>query len=193
MHIVRLLLYFYPHYTHQTDLMSETSYFEPIASKLFNEWNVLEHLYRQKISKETKNESLKEKKKTFWILKTKTCKENKMGYYAKVRIYSHIYCVIVAIFISNNHVNDVHGASSGGSWPPMKTFDIWGSPQNKAGPQAQRNAASNNLELQDYRDKTSFRNEKGNGLMIHDKTVLILYASIRFKNWKKKKKRKKNC
>lgn len=83
-----------------------------------------------------------------------------MGYCAKVRIYSHIYCIIVALIIISYQVNDVELA--GGSWPPMKTYDIWGSPQNKAGLlQAKRNAASNDLELEANHDKTSFRNEKG--------------------------------
>lgn len=87
-----------------------------------------------------------------------------MGYCAKVRIYSHIriYCVIV-LFVSNK-VNEMHGASTGSSWPNMKTYDIWGSSQNQEKPlHTQRGtmAASNDLQLQDYRHKTSFRNEKG--------------------------------
>lgn len=99
-----------------------------------------------------------------------------MGYCAKVRIYSHIhiYCVIV-LFVSNQ-VNEMHGASTGSSWPSMKTYDIWGSSQNQAKPlHTQRGTltASNDLQLQDYRYKTSFRNEKG---MERHETVLILYA-----------------
>lgn len=85
-----------------------------------------------------------------------------MGYCAKVRINSHIYCVIVALFISI-HTNDVHCASHGHSWPSMKTYDIWGSSQNKP-LHAQRgslSAAANELQLKDYRGQTSFRNEKG--------------------------------
>lgn len=90
----------------------------------------------------------------------------KMGYCAKVRIYSHIYCVIVVVLFISKHVCDVHGASKGSSWPSMKTYDIWGMPQNKA-IQSSGNGgsntmtASNDLEIQDYRHKTSFRNEKG--------------------------------
>lgn len=97
-----------------------------------------------------------------------------MGYCAKARIYSHIYCVI-ALFVSDQ-VKDVHGASAGGSWPYMKTYDIWGSAQTKAGP-VQRSGTlttSNDLELHDYRGKTSFRNEKG----MVKKTVLILLGSF---------------
>lgn len=86
-----------------------------------------------------------------------------MGYCAKVRIYSHNYCVIVALFIINNQVYDVHGASAGSSW--LKTYDIWGSPQNKAASLHGQNSgsmtASNDLQIQDNRYKTSLRNEKG--------------------------------
>lgn len=102
-----------------------------------------------------------------------------MGYCAKVRIYSHIYCVIVALFVSKNVHDDVHGASAGNSWPSMKTYDIWGSPQNKVASLNTRGGttltASNDLQIQNYRDKTSFRNEKGMEAS-HKKTVLILYV-----------------
>ncbi|XP_031623668.1 uncharacterized protein LOC116340997 isoform X2 [Contarinia nasturtii] len=87
----------------------------------------------------------------------------KMGYCAKVRIYSHIYCVIVVALFLSKQVCDVHGASKGSSWPSMKTYDIWGSPQNKAiqhSGSGSTMTASNDLEIQDYRHKTSFRNEK---------------------------------
>lgn len=89
--------------------------------------------------------------------------ETKMGYCAKVRIYSHIYCVIVALFITKQ-VYDVQASSKGKSWPSMKTYDIWGSTQNQAESlHTQRGSklTSNDLEIKDYRDKTSFRNEKG--------------------------------
>lgn len=93
-----------------------------------------------------------------------------MGYCAKVRIYSHIYCVIVAVFILvSKQVYNVHGASAGSSWPSMKTYDIWGSPQNKVDGASSSSSlhtrrstlTASNLEIQDNRDKTSFRNEKG--------------------------------
>lgn len=97
-----------------------------------------------------------------------------MGYCAKVRIDSHIYCVIVALFISIH--NHVHCASPGHSWPSMKTYDIWGSSQNKPLHAQRGSDRANELELKDYRDKTSFRNEKG--MRNTHETVLILYASI---------------
>lgn len=105
-----------------------------------------------------------------------------MGYCAKVRIYSHIYCVIVALFIViSEQVYDVHGASAGSSWPSMKSYDIWGSDASsslhtrRGSGDGSKLAASNDLQIQDYRDKTSFRNEKGME-RTKKKTVLILYV-----------------
>lgn len=85
-----------------------------------------------------------------------------MGYCAKARIYSHIYCVI-ALSIVSDQVKEMHGASKGSSWPSMKTYDIWGAAQNKADSlnAEQRNKTSNDMVIQNYRYKTSFRNEKG--------------------------------
>lgn len=109
-----------------------------------------------------------------------------MGYCAKVRIYSHIYCVIVALFIViSEQVCDVHGGSAGSSWPSMKSYDIWGSDASSSSLHTRRGnggstlAASNDLQIQDYRDKTSFRNEKGME-RTKKKTVLILYVCCFF-------------
>ena len=75
---------------------------------------------------------------------------------------------------------DVHGASAGSSWPSMKSYDIWGSDASSSlhtrrGNGGSTLAASNDLQIQDYRDKTSFRNEKGME-RTKKKTVLILYV-----------------
>ena len=104
-----------------------------------------------------------------------------MGYCAKARIYSHIYCVIALLSIVSNQVKEMHGASAGNSWPSMKTYDIWGTSHMRAGSlNTQHNGsggdddedsdggggtmtATNDMVIQNYRHKTSFRNEKGMG------------------------------
>lgn len=101
-----------------------------------------------------------------------------MGYCAKARIYSHIYCVIALLsIIVSNQVKEMHGASAGNSWPSMKTYDIWGTSHMQTGSlpsSTQHNddddddsggtlTAANDMVIQDYRAKTSFRNGKGMG------------------------------
>lgn len=90
---------------------------------------------------------------------------SKMGYCAKVRIFSQHLCVIV-LFISN--ITNANNASivPGKSWPKLKTYDIWGPPaaQTETDPlQVQGNTFTslNDLVVQEHRDKTSFRNGKG--------------------------------
>lgn len=109
-----------------------------------------------------------EKNRKTRVLKYRNRKQiiNKMGYCAKVRIYSHVYCVIALLSIVSNQVKEMHAASAGSSsWPSMKTYDIWGSPENKGEPMSSQHSSkqttSTNVLLQDYRHKTSFRNEKG--------------------------------
>lgn len=104
----------------------------------------------------------------------------KMGYCAKARIYSHIYCVIALLSIVSNQVKEMHGASAGSSWPSMKTYDIWGTSHMQTGSSmsTQPNGdnggddnssgggtmtAANDMVIQDYRHKTSFRDGKGMG------------------------------
>lgn len=98
-----------------------------------------------------------------------------MGYCAKARIYSHIYCVIALLSIVSNQVKEVHGASAGGSWPSMKTYDIWGTSHMQTGSSTSDDdstiigggggtmTAANDMVIQDYQQKTSFRDGKGMG------------------------------
>lgn len=103
-----------------------------------------------------------------------------MGYCAKARIYSHIYCVIALLSIVSNQVKEMHGASAGSSWPSMKTYDIWGTSHMQTGSSASTlhngdddgssirggggtMTAANDMVIQDYRQKTSFRDGKGMG------------------------------
>lgn len=69
MYIVQLSSGVYPNNTYQNCLIDQPNCFGLIDRKLLDQlWNVLEHLYRTKISKETKNESLN----NIQILKSKT-------------------------------------------------------------------------------------------------------------------------
>lgn len=94
-----------------------------------------------------------------------------MGYCAKVRIFSQYLCVIV-LFISYLLLKNVQCTSvvAAKTWPKLKTYDIWGPPSSSSIEQQNTNplhiqrstlTSSNELLVQEHRDKTSFRNGKG--------------------------------
>lgn len=98
------------------------------------------------------------------------CTLQKMGYCAKARIlsHSHITCVI-AMLVLSLCINGVQCGNSkvpGKTYPNLKSYDIWDSDTDKNSEAAdqQRNtftASDDDVLLQDYGEKTSFRNGKG--------------------------------
>lgn len=90
---------------------------------------------------------------------------SKMGYCAKVRIFSQHLCVIVLFLSDIKNANSASSIVPGKSWPKLKTYDIWGPPaQTETDPlhiQRSRFTSSNDLLVREHQDKTSFRNGKG--------------------------------